>query len=200
MREPRGSSSGERSRSGSRASPAKTTQSSCLLSSSLLARMRSSREHGGEGFLGLVDDEDGAAATGGDVVGPAGAKGLEPGPAVVSGEGDGEEVSELAVEVHGAALGVLDGADEDIGQRAKSLGEQTQGDALSGAGVAGEHGEAAVGDTELDAPNEAVDGGCGEERVVRDVGAEGVELQSVEREQLAHGSSGGSSVGSCLGR
>ena len=142
-------------------------------------------EDGGEGLLGLVDDEDGAAAGGGDVVGPAGAQGLESGPAVVRGERDAEEVSELAVEVHGAALGVLDGADEDVGQRAKPLGEQSQGDALAGAGIAGEHGEAAVGDAELDAPEEAVDGGRGEERVDGDVGSEGMELEAVEGEQLA---------------
>ena len=46
IREPRGSSSAERSRSGSRASPANTTQSSCLESRSLLARMRSSDRTG----------------------------------------------------------------------------------------------------------------------------------------------------------
>jgi hypothetical protein len=95
----------------------------------------------------------------------------------VCGEGYGEEITELAVEVHGAALGVLDGADEDVGQRAQALGEQSQGDAFASAGIAGEHGEAAVGDAELDAADEAVDGGCGEE----------------------DGSSGGS-LWSCLGR
>ena len=129
---------------------------------------------------------------------PSGAQRLEACPSIVSGQGDGEEISQLAVEVHGAALGMLDGADEDIGQRAQALGEQTQGDALSGAGVAGEHGEAAVGDAELDATDEAVDGGGGEEGFGRNVGAERMELQSVEREQFAHESSV-SSVASCLG-
>ena len=107
------------------------------------------------------------------MVGPAGAQGFESGPAVVGGERYAEEVPELAVEVHGAALRVLDGADEDVGQGAKALGEQAQGDALSGARVSGEHGEAAVGDAELDASDEAVDGGGVEERVVRNVGAKG---------------------------
>ena len=79
---------------------------------------------------------------------------------------------------------MLDGADDDVGQGAEALGEQAQGDALAGAGVAGEHGEAAVGDAELDAAEEAVDGGRGEERLGGDVGAEGVKLQAVEREQL----------------
>ena len=44
-------------------------------------------EDGGEGLLGLVDDEDGAAHRLGDVVGPAGAQGLKAAPAVVGGEG-----------------------------------------------------------------------------------------------------------------
>ena len=178
MREPRGRSSAVRRRSGRRASPAKTTQRSCLRVEVLAGEDAQLAEHGGEGLLGLVDDEHGAAAAGGDVVGPAGAQGLEAGPAVVDGERDAEEVAELAVEVDGAALGVLDGADDDVGQGAEPLGEQAQGDALSGAGVAGEHGEAAVGDAELDAAEEAVDGGRGEEGVGGDVGAEGVETSS----------------------
>ena len=138
-------------------------------------------EDGGEGFLCLVDDEHGPAAAGGDVIGPASAQGLESSPAIVRGEWDREEVAELAVEVHGAALGMLDGADDDVGQRAKALGEQAQGDALSGAWISSEHGEAAVGDAELDASDEAVDGGGREERVVRNVGAKRVKLQAVER-------------------
>ncbi len=157
-------------------------------------------EDGGESLLGLVDDEHGAATTGGDVIAPAGAKGLKTGPAVVGGEGYSEQVAELAIEVHGAALGVLDRADEHVGQRPKTLGEQAQSDALSRARVAGEHGEAAVGDAELDAADEAVDGGGGEERLVGNVGSKGVKLQSVQREQLTHESSGVSSVASCLGR
>jgi hypothetical protein len=44
----------------------------------------------------------------------------------VGGERHGEEVSELAVEVHGAALRVFDGTDEHVGQHAKTLGEQAQ--------------------------------------------------------------------------
>jgi len=46
-------------------------------------------------------------------------------------------------------LGGARRADEDIGESAEALGEQAQGDALSGARVAGEHGEAAIGDAEL---------------------------------------------------
>ncbi len=85
------------------------------------------------------------------------------------------------------------------GSAAKALGEQSKGDALSCTGISREHGEAAVGDAELDASDEAVDGGGGEEGFGRNVGAERMKLQSVEREQFAHESSV-SSVASCLGR
>ncbi len=78
-------------------------------------------EAGGERFLGFIDDEDGATATRADMVRPSSAQCLEAGPSIVRGEGNGEEISELAVEVHRAALGMLDGADEDIGERAKAL-------------------------------------------------------------------------------
>jgi hypothetical protein len=108
--------------------------------------------------LGFVDDKDGPTARGGDVLAPSGAQGLESGPSIVTGEGDAEEVAELSVEVHGAALGMLDGADQDVGQRAEALGQEAQRDALAGARVAGEHRETAVGDAELDAAQVAVDG------------------------------------------
>ncbi len=71
-------------------------------------------EDGGERFLGFVDDEHGTTATRADMVRPSGAQCLEAGPSIVRGEGYGEEISELAVEVHRAALRMLDGADEDI--------------------------------------------------------------------------------------
>src|SRR5258708_5881657 len=69
-------------------------------------------EDGGEGLLGLIDDEDGPGERGSDVMGPAGTQGLETAPAVVGRERDGEEIPELAIEIHGAGLGVLDGADD----------------------------------------------------------------------------------------
>ena len=73
---------------------------------------------------------------------------------------------------------MLDGADKDVGQRAQPLGEQAQGDAFARARIAGEHGEAAVGDAQLDAPDEAVDSGRGEECLVRNVGAKGMKLRN----------------------
>lgn len=115
-------------------------------------------EDGSGGLLRFVDDQHGPGEGLGDVVVPASAQGLEAGPAIVDGEGDAEEVSELSIEVAGPALRMLDGADHDMGDGAKSVGEQPQSDGLAGAGVAGEHGEAAVGDAELDAAEEGVDG------------------------------------------
>ena len=56
---------------------------------------------------------------------------------------------------------MLDGADQDVGQNAKMLGEQSQGDAFAGARIAGKHAEAAIGDAELDTSNDAVDRGGG---------------------------------------
>jgi hypothetical protein len=88
---------------------------------------------------------------------------------------------------------MLNGPDQDVGQSPEALGEQSQGDALAGARVAREHGEAAVGDPDLDASGEAVDGGGGEEGIDGDIGPERVELQAVEGEQFGHESSGGMS-------
>jgi hypothetical protein len=69
-------------------------------------------QHGREGLLRLVDNENRSAAARADVIGPPSAQGLEARPSVVSRQRDGEEVAELAVEVHGATLRVLDGADQ----------------------------------------------------------------------------------------
>jgi hypothetical protein len=57
---------------------------------------------------------------------PAGAQGLETGPAVMSAEGDAEEVAELAIEIAGPPLRMLNRADNDIGQRAQTCGEQAR--------------------------------------------------------------------------
>src|SRR5260221_13218194 len=81
---------------------------------------------------------------------------------------------------------MLERSSGDVGQLSQSLGEEAQGDALSGAGIAGEQGEAAVGNAELDAPKIAVDSGRSEESIGGDIGSEGMEFQAVEREQLAH--------------
>src|SRR5690606_18597040 len=93
---------------------------------------------------------------------------------------------------------MLEGPDEDIGQGAEALGKQAQRDALSGARLAGDHREAAVGDTELDAAEEAVDQGRGVERLDRDVGTEGIELESIEGKERAHGVSSSASSMSTL--
>jgi hypothetical protein len=116
-------------------------------------------EDGSECFLGLVEDEDGPCESGSDVLGPASAQGLEAAPAVVRGKRDAEEIAELAVEIHGARLRVLDGTDDEIAHGCEAGVEQAESHAFSGAWVAGDHDVAAVGDAELDAAQERVDGG-----------------------------------------
>ena len=57
----------------------------------------------------------------------------------------------------------------------EALGEQAKGDALSGAGLAGDEGEAALADkVMLDPAAETLDGGGGHEAVERHIGGEGV--------------------------
>jgi hypothetical protein len=58
------------------------------------------------------------------VIAPAGAQGLESGPAVVRAEGDAEHVAELAIEVAGARLRVFERRDDDIAQRFQPLVQQ----------------------------------------------------------------------------
>ena len=55
----------------------------------------SSGEHAAQGFLGFVEDEDRAQQGTSDVLGPAGAQGLEAAPAVVDLQGHTEEVAEI---------------------------------------------------------------------------------------------------------
>lgn len=114
-------------------------------------------EDGGERFLGLVDDQDGPHECGLNVLAPALAQGLESGPAVVTGERYPEEIGELAVEVHRAALRVLHGADGDVRQLLQALAEKAQRDALARAGVAGDHDEAAIGDADFHTAYERVE-------------------------------------------
>ena len=67
-----------------------------------------------------------------------------------------------------------------------ALGEQAKGDALAGAGLAGDEGEAALAyQMLLDAAAEALDSRGGHEAVERQVGGERVPLQAIEGEQLA---------------
>lgn len=130
------------------------------------------------------------------MVGPARAQRLESAPPVVGAERYGEQVAELAVEVHGARLGVLDRADHDITQRLQALGQETQHDALARARVAADHDVATVGDTKLDAAQEGVDSGGHVEGFDGHIGAKRVEFQAIERLKLGIHDSGSSvSVG-----
>ena len=93
-------------------------------------------EDGSEHLLGLIDDEERAHEGGGDVLGPALPQSLKAVESIVVLGGDAEEVADLAIEIGDPALGMIDGADGDVGLLAEAVGEQTQSDALSGAGVA----------------------------------------------------------------
>src|ERR1700678_1247265 len=85
---------------------------------------------------------------------------------------------------------MIDGADDDVAERAESLSQETQRHALAASGIARDHHEAAVAHGEFDATAEGVDGGRHVQGLDRDVGSEGVKLQTEEREQLlVHGSS-----------
>ena len=76
---------------------------------------------------------------------------------------------------------MLDGADDDVAERVETFGKQPQCDALPGAGIAGDHHVTAVCDAELDAPQKGVDGRAAVEGFDGYVGAEGIELDAVER-------------------
>jgi len=120
---------------------------------------------------------------------PARAQGLEAQPAVVGAQLHGEQVAELAVEVGEVDAGVGECGDGEVGEPGEAGGEQAQGDALAGAGGAGDEREAALaGVGVLHAPAEVLDGGGGEQGLGRQLGAEGVPLEAIEGEQLAvHG-------------
>ena len=111
---------------------------------------------------------------------------FEAGPAVVVHQVDVEHLADLAVEVRRPRGGAGDGGDPEPIGAAETIGEQAEGDALSGAGLAGDQGEAALAHEMLFDPDaEAVDGGAGHEAVDRQIGGERVPLQAVQREQFA---------------
>ena len=74
---------------------------------------------------------------------------------------------------------MLDDADDDIADVVEPLLQEPKGDALSGAGLAGDHDVAAVSDAELDPPQEGIEGRRDLEGFDGDVRAEWVELQAV---------------------
>jgi len=137
-------------------------------------------EDGTEGFLRLVDEEDRTRGGRKDVLGPASAEGLEAGPAIVRGKGDGEEVAELPIEVGGLALGMLGDAAKDVWNALEVMGEEPEGDAFAGARVAGNQDEAAVLDAGTDAANKGIDGRRSVQSLDGYVGAEGVEFEAVQ--------------------
>ena len=74
------------------------------------------REHHRRHLLGLVDEDDGPAGSGLQVIEPSCAQRFEPAPAVADPDGDGEDVAELAIEVAQVALRMMDDADREVGQ------------------------------------------------------------------------------------
>ena len=97
----------------------------------------------------------------------------------------GKDVAELAIEVRQIALWVSDRADHQIGDAHEALMEQAQRDALAATGVAMHHGEAAfAGHTVLNAPAEVIELGWHEHGLDGDVLGEGVELQTVQGQQV----------------
>jgi hypothetical protein len=114
---------------------------------------------------------------------PALPQGFEASPAVVRGEGDAEELAELAIEVGHSALGPGQLPELDVGEVAEFVGEQSQGHRLAGTGLSGNESETALAHLVLDAPAEVVELGRAPEGLHRDVRGEGVPLEAVESEQ-----------------
>ena len=137
-------------------------------------------------LLCLVDEQERAQAGLAQVGAPVLAQPLEADPAVVVGQGDAEEVGEFVVEVGDAGRGTGQHRDPQPLGVLETVGEQAKRHALAGAGVAGDHREAAVAhELALDPAAEAVEGRGGHEAFDRQVGGEGIELQPVEGEQFA---------------
>ncbi len=122
---------------------------------------------------------------------PAFAQGLEAAPAVVGLERDAEEITEFAVEVGQIALWMGQHTDGQIGESGQALGQQAQGDTLAGAGIALDHGEAALTHQGLfDPPAEVLQLRRDAQRLERQFGGEGVPLQAIQSQQLmVHGES-----------
>ncbi len=108
------------------------------------------------------------------MIAPPLSKRLESAPAVVALEGHAEQVANLSIEVAAPALRMVDAPDAHVAHLPEPVGEQSQGDALSGTGLPGDHDEAAVGHGERDAASECIDLRCRPEGFDGCAGAEGV--------------------------
>jgi hypothetical protein len=107
----------------------------------------------------------------------------------VGDEGYPEEGAELTVAVIETALGAGQDADIDVGEHGEVVGQQTEGDGFSGARVASDECEAALADLLLHAPAEVIEPGGVPEGFDRDIGAEGVPLETVKAQELVGHSS-----------
>ena len=138
-------------------------------------------EHGVLELLRLVDEQERSHAGVVEVGAPALAQHLEAVPAIVVHQRDAEQLAHLAVEVGKARGGMGERGDAQPLGAFGAFGEQAQRHALSGAGRAGDEGEAAgAHQMVLDAAAEAVHRGGGHEALDGQLGGEGIELQPVE--------------------
>jgi len=146
-------------------------------------------EHGGVHLLGLVDEQHGPKEGGLEVGLPAIAKQLGTSPSVVGSKGNGEDVTELAVEVGEVRLRPGEDACDELGLEREAFGKQAKDDALAGSGLSRDECEAAVpADRQLELPEEALDGRALPKSFEGHVGREGVELEAEEVEQFfVHG-------------
>ena len=143
-------------------------------------------EHRRLHLLGFVHQQHRAHAGVGEVLEPASAQGGEAVPAIVRDEAHAEDVAEFAVEVAEAGGGPGEDADAEVLQPIEAVGEQAQGGALAGAGLAGDEGKAPfAGETSLDPAAEVLHGFVGEQGLHRQLRREGVVAEVEEGQRLA---------------
>jgi len=107
IRDPSGMSSSRRSLSRSRPSPLSTTHSRPGVEPGA-GKQSQLRQYHRRHLLGLIDEDDGPAGSGLQVIEPSSAQRFEPTPAVADPDGDREDVAELTVEVAQVTLRMMD--------------------------------------------------------------------------------------------
>ncbi len=120
---------------------------------------------------------------------PGLAQDLEAGPAVVGSQGNAEDVAHLAVEIGQVALWMMDGRHGQVAHARQAIREQAQRHALARAGVAMDHGKAALADLGvLDAPAEVLHARGHVDGLGGQLLGEGIPFDPVQGEQfVVHG-------------
>jgi hypothetical protein len=123
------------------------------------------------------------------VTDPALAQRLETTPAITGLERDAKHFSQLAIEVAQVALRVIEYPDGEVRLAFKAVGQRAQHDALAGAGISLDQGEAAFADMDvLDTPEEVVDLRREVECFAGQLGAEGIPFQAkLGQQDTVHG-------------